>query len=92
MAVIETVVKDNQSPVGNLVEQIYTVTFGSGVTSGELKTGLSSVKYASFISKTDDGHDTFLNFSDAGTTVVGGSVFFDNVANSATGQVLVKGA
>lgn len=87
-----TTVKDADFPAGPKKFQIFDLTFGASDTAGEVKTGLSNVSYAAFISTTDDAHDTYLNFSDAGSTAAAGSVYLNNVANSAVGKLLVIGA
>ena len=69
----------------------FTVTAGASDTSMTIPTGFANVVFASFVSTVDDAHDTYLNYSDAGSTAALGTVYLDNIANSGTGTLLVLG-
>jgi hypothetical protein len=89
MALTATKLRD--IPFGNIKKQTFDLTFGSSDTSGTVKTGLSKIDIALYISTVDDAFDIYPDFSDAGTTASPGDVFINNVANSATGRLTVEG-
>lgn len=76
---------------GGAAFKLFTVTAGASDTSMTVPTGFAKVLFACFISTVDDAHDTYLNYSDAGTTTANGTVFLNNVANNGTGTLLVLG-
>jgi len=84
--------KDVDITIGNYRGVVIDCNF-AGVTGAEIKTGLASVKFAVYVPATSDDHGiTYLNYSDAGSTVLGGSVYVDGVTSNDTGKLLVIGA
>lgn len=82
--------KTSHITMGNVVARTFDLTF-TGVTAAEVLTGLGNILFASFVSTTDDAHDVYLNYSDAGTTRAVGSVYINNVGAGAVGTLFVIG-
>lgn len=82
--------KTEQQLLGAVKMQVWSLDFDS-VTEGEVKTGLSQVRYANFMNEVTEGDGrTLVNKSDASTTSAG-SVFVDGATSDDTGYLLVIG-
>lgn len=87
-----TTSKTSDVSMGNKKAIVIDLTFTS-VTGGEVKTGLSQVDFASYSPATSDDHGiVYVNYSDTGSTVSGGSVYVDGVTSNDTGKLFVFGA
>ena len=76
---------------GNVKAKVFDVSIGASDTSAQVKTGLQNVLMSIYVSKVDDAFDIYDNYSDAGSTAAFGTVFLNNLANSAVGKLLVIG-
>lgn len=81
----------NEELMGRKRVLFFDLTF-TGVTGGEVKTGLANVVFAQYSpNKTDDHGVAYRNFSDAGSTAAAGSVYVDGVTSGDTGRLMVIG-
>ena len=87
-----TVTNQKNGQIGNRVAITATLTAGSSDTAITFATGLANVDFAVFVPTTDEAHDIYLNYSDAGSTAAAGTIYINNVGNSDAGNIFVIGA
>ena len=80
----------NRLVMGNVKGFVYDMTFTSA-TSGSVVTGLNQLIFASLTTGGSDAHETYLNYSDGGSTRAYGTVYFNDLASGATGTLFVLG-
>lgn len=87
-----TAVRVLEYPVGPTKCQIWTVTIGGADTTATWDTGLDNVVHVSLTTTSDQAFGgTYLNYSDAGTTVAAGNIHIAGLANSSVCTVRVEG-
>lgn len=82
--------KTEQQLAGAVKLQTWSIDLDS-VTEGEVKTGLSQIRFAYFENEVTEGDGRTLINKSAAATTLAGSVFIDGATSNDTGHLLVIG-